>query len=100
MGRICRRPLLALHLCSWTRDATPRSSDAPKPDEDFLKRVFATNPLFKNLRAEEVRPLAERFQHDAARITTAILLLAALRCVSERPSGIERGGGWLRTTTI
>ena len=42
--------------------ATPLSSDAPKPDEDFLKRVFATNPLFKNLRAEEVRPLAERFQ--------------------------------------
>ena len=42
--------------------ATPLSSDAPKPDEDFLKRVFATNPLFKNLRAEEVRPLADRFQ--------------------------------------
>lgn len=42
--------------------ATPLSSDSPKPDEDFLKRVFATNPLFKNLRAGEVRPLADRFQ--------------------------------------
>lgn len=45
-----------------SQSATPLSSDSPKPDEDFLKRVFATNPLFKNLRAEEVRPLADRFQ--------------------------------------
>ena len=31
-------------------------------DEVFLKRVFSTNPLFKNLRPEEVTPLLCRFQ--------------------------------------
>ena len=42
--------------------ATPLCSDSPKPDADFLKQTFATNPLFKNLCPEEVTPLLCRFQ--------------------------------------
>ena len=35
--------------------------DSPKPREAFLRQVFATNALFKNVKPNEVRPLLRNF---------------------------------------
>ena len=35
--------------------------DSPKPCEAFLRQVFATNALFKNVKTNEVRPLLRNF---------------------------------------
>ena len=67
LATVAQRNALNSGSAAATADPLP-SQTAKLPlrldvdDEIFLKRVFSTNPLFKNLRPEEVTPLLCRFQ--------------------------------------
>ena len=47
--------------------------DSPKPSEAFLRQVFATNPLFKNIKSDEVRLLLRNFHRTAFDAGVAIM---------------------------